>query len=137
MGKYVLIEFDNDEQADRLCAQINTAQANGKALRLAGIFHKPPKKRCECVGVTQTTQMGRDRNNRVVARHKTTGFWYCRKCKRVRKGWQSPRNLLDDPNLPSNFFSKGLDKEASLHMNRDGEGLVKNYPLTTTTRAYG
>lgn len=137
MGKYVLIEFDSDEAAERLCAQINTAQANGKPFRLAGVFHKPPKKRCECIGVNQTTQNGRDRNNRVVKRHKATGFYYCTRCKRVRKGWQSPQNLLDDPNLPANFFSKGLEKEATLHMNKDGDGLVKNFPLTTTTRSHG
>lgn len=136
MGKYILIEFDSDEAAERLCAQVNAASAKGKPFRLAGIFQRPPRKRCECGTRIGEFRRG-NRKDLVVKRHKRTGLYYCTVCKRVRKGWLSPRNLIDDPDLPQNWFSKGLQREASIHLNADGTGLMKNYPITTRTTPHG
>lgn len=135
MGRYILIEFDNDDSAERLCAQINTATEAGKPFRIAGIFQRPPAKRCECGSLRVPTQ-SRSRLDNGVRRHKKTGFYYCTRCKRVLKGWQSPRNFLDNPDLPADFFSKGMEKEASLHLTQDGKP-VKNYSMTTRTTPHG
>jgi len=130
MGQYILIEFDEDASAERLCAQINAATAKGKAFRIAGIFQKPPRKRCECIGVDINSISGRGRNDKIIKRHGKTGFWYCTKCKRVRKGWQSPRNQIDQPGLPVDAVHKGLPKESALSLTQHGE-LLPNYPLLT------
>lgn len=138
MGKYILVEFDTDDSAERLCAQINTATDKGRPFRIAGIFQKPPTKRCECqgVGTTSMKKGARKRSDTVIKRHKKTGFYYCTVCKRVRKGWQSPRNQLDPETLSPIFFSKGQQKEATLHMTQDNE-LLPNFPLTTRTTPLG
>lgn len=122
MGKWLLVEFDNDESADALCAQINAATAKGKAFRVLGIFNKPPKKRCEC-------GHGVESRRRPVKRHRKTGFWYCTNCKRVMPGAQSPRNELDDPNLPVNHWSRGFRKEATIILDAEGVAPIKNFPV--------
>lgn len=123
MGRYVLLEFDDDAQADNLIARINAAKAAGKKYGVIGVFQKPPRKRCECIAI----KVGGKTNE--VKRHKLTGFHYCTRCKRVRKGWQSPRNMLDDPKLAFNFFSLGQRKEASLYLDQHGRP-IKNFPIT-------
>lgn len=123
MGKYLLLEFDNDDQAESLYARINDAAQRGKAYRVIGLFQKPPKKRCEC------TKRQRGRDNRI-RRHKKTGFTYCLECKRVLPGWQAPRNFLDSIKLPAEYFSKRFAKEAQLHMDSKGEKPLKNFPIT-------
>ena len=122
MGRYILIEFDDDATADALCARINAATEHGKGYRLRGIFQKPPVKRCECP-VVKTSRTSTHR------RHKKTGFTFCTKCRRVIPGWQSPRNWMDDPDLPTDFWRRGLSKEATIHLGSSGEP-VKNFPIT-------
>lgn len=125
MGKWVLVEFDNDTQADALCAQITAAEAKGKAFRVIGVFARPPRKRCECgsPGVDQ-------HRTSKTKRHRKTGFYYCTVCKRVKFGRQSPRNELDDPNLPLNHWSQGKRKEADILLEPDGNRPIKNFPIT-------
>ena len=124
MGRYILLEFDDDTTADRLCAQINAASAKGKRFRVIGIFPKPPKKRCECAGVNRDNT-----RTRTWSRHKKLGFTYCLVCKKVLPGWQSPKNFLDHPDLPAACASLGFTKEATLHLDKDGTP-IKNYPIT-------
>lgn len=121
MGRYVLLEFDDDATAETLCARINAATASGKPYKVIGIFQRPPTKRCECV------QPEADASHRRtwVRRHLRTGFWYCTNCRRVKKGWQGPRNFLDtDPD----YFGKGWRKEASLALDQQGRP-IRNFPI--------
>lgn len=124
MGKYVLVEFDDDAQADNLIARINAAELGGKRFRIAGIFARPPKKRCECIGVKAGGRLG------GVKRHRATGFWFCTKCKRVRRGPQDPRNQLDPQSVTrAQAALCKLNEGAALHFDRQG-GMIANYPLT-------
>ena len=123
-GKWVLIEFDDEAQAATLCAQINAAEAKGKAFRLIGVFIRPPKKRCEC------TSAGVEHRVSTTRRHRKTGLYYCTKCKRVKGGPQSPRNELDDPSLPLNHWAVGARKEATIGLDAAGDRPIKNFPLT-------
>jgi hypothetical protein len=123
MGRYILLEFDDDDQAEKFGSKIIAAHARGARFSIIGIFQKPPTKRCECLN--RSTEPKNTENRR----HKKTGFWYCSRCKRVRPGWQSPRNFLDDPALTPNWFSRGQAKEATLHLDNQGRPL-QNYPIT-------
>jgi len=95
MGKYLLLEFESDDQADALISKIVRAheagQKDGRRFRVAGIFQRPPRKRCEC---TFVSDQERRRSRRS---HYKTGFSYCTKCKRVAPGYQGPLNQLIDP----------------------------------------
>jgi hypothetical protein len=95
MGKYLLIEFDDDATADTLRAKIDTASAKGKRYRVIGEYKKPPKNRCTCeVFQGSQTRAPDDMRRR---RHRVWGFWYCARCKKVAPGPQQPTNLLGPP----------------------------------------
>ena len=91
-------------------------------MAVIGIFARPPKKRCEC-GPSP------DSRNSTIRRHRATGFFYCTKCKRVRKGWQSPLNKIDHPGLHPDWFPRGEQKEAQLHLDSAGR-VLRNFPIT-------
>ena len=103
MSMYVLVEFDNDDQAQRLV----DAMQGKKAFRVVGLFKKPTKF-CECPPMTDLQQ------SREVALGERFGWRVHRKCRRARKAPQAPRNLLESgPQSKHDFF---------LH-------LTPNYPL--------
>ena len=122
MGRYILIEFDEDDAAETLCARINAATESGKNYRLIGVFQKPPRKRCECPAP-------RTSRSSTYRRHKKTGFTYCTKCRRVLPGWQGPQNFLDSPELTADFWRRGQTKEAAIHLDQQGRP-IKNFPIT-------
>lgn len=93
MPRYLLVEIDSNDSADRMRAQIDTAEAAGKGLRVVAMFAKPPRL-CECV-----TSSGKS------ARGAKFGWWLCPECRRPRSGSsQTLRNLLDDPDTPSKYL---------------------------------
>jgi hypothetical protein len=90
MAKYVLIQFDNDDDAEGFVGGLTTTNPNA-SVKVAGIFKKPTLF-CECVPQEEKS-----------ARGAKWGWWICKKCGRCKKGqWQSPRNLLD----PADILSK-------------------------------
>lgn len=101
MARYLLIEFDDDAQADTLRAQIDAATAKGKKFRVVGLFGRP-KRFCACV--PDKTKM-KDR----VIRGPKLGWWVCRDCKRPRLGNHELRNLIEGEGLETTIVSEGVD----------------------------
>lgn len=86
MARYLLIEFAEDDAADKMRAMVDEQTRKGKRFRVAGIFARP-KGLCEC-----PTPQGYKKN--LVAVGKRFGWNVCVACKRAKKGSHAARNLL-------------------------------------------
>lgn len=105
MASYVLVEFDNDDQAQKLIDQLETKES----MRAVGLFRKPTKF-CECPPLFGSQQSSE------ITRGDRFGWWVHRACRRARKAPQSPRNLLEPIDRPAR------DRDIFLH-------LTPNYPI--------
>lgn len=84
MAKYILIEFDNDDQAHKMVEKIEGVESS--TYRIAGIFKKPVKY-CECP--PRDAYVKTD-----FALGKAFGWWVHRQCRRPRRGTHSLVNIL-------------------------------------------
>jgi len=103
MSRYVLIECEDDAQADNLVSQINKAQENGKQLRVAGLYARP-NTWCGCPFQIEGV-------NRPVIRGKRFGWWVCGWCNKPRPGTQQLNNLISTPpeSISTRQFQYGVD----------------------------
>lgn len=93
MGRYLLIEFDDNESADRLRAQIDSAEAAGKNFRVVGMYSKPSLL-CSCPTRPPEGVKGAK-----------FGWWLCPECRRPVSGWhQLLKNMLDDEGTPAKYL---------------------------------
>lgn len=92
MPRYLLVEFDSNASADRMRAQIDTAEAAGKGFRVVGMFAKTAKIcRCEI------------RHNKSI-RGSKLGWWLCPECHKPKSGSpQTLSNMLDDEDTPAKY----------------------------------
>lgn len=89
MARYLLVEVDNNDSADRMRAQIDNAD---KPMRVVAMFAKPGAL-CECAV----------RSDKSV-RGAKFGWWLCPECRRPKSGGsQTLRNLLDDEGTPAKY----------------------------------
>jgi hypothetical protein len=104
MAKYVLLEFDNDAQADALCARIDAAEESGKSFRVVGEFKKPTSF-CQCGPLTEREQVEQ------TTRGSKFGWNTHIVCRKPRSGPQSPQNLRDPraPHTRGPFLSLSED----------------------------
>lgn len=114
-SRYLLIEFDNEAQADALRAQIDNATRKGKRFRVVGLFAKPTGY-CQCDKRDQITTRTWDSTTK---RGKKYGWWVCTMCKRPTSQLSGlvnlikPRDIINPPKwLRRGWFSKKLDSEA-------------------------
>lgn len=92
MGRYLLLEFDDNDSADRMRAQIDNAEANGKAFRVIGVWGKPARL-CDCAVRSESSLKG-----------SRWGWWVCPVCRRPKAGSpQSMGNRLDHPDTPAKY----------------------------------
>lgn len=90
MPRYLLIEVDNNDSADRMRELIDTAN---KPMRVVAMFAKPAAL-CGC----------EVRSDKSV-RGSKFGWWLCPECRRPKSGApQTMRNLLDHPDTPSKYL---------------------------------
>lgn len=96
MAKYVLVAFDNDEDADAFAEMVPKSGGpldhdnSGTRMFVRGIFKKPTQY-CKCNPQSDKSVRGAK-----------WGWWVCAKCaKPKQKHWQSPRNLLDKEGMKS------------------------------------
>lgn len=92
MARYLVIEFDNNDQADALRAQINAATVKGKAFRVVGLFARPGKN-CSCSSSHQE-HVKRISKEAKPVKGQSLGLWVCPDCHRPRFGSQWPKNLI-------------------------------------------
>jgi len=83
MARYVLLEFQDDNTAEKFMDKI--ALAKGK-FRVVGLFVKP-RRWCVC-----TPASGYHKNQ--IVRGVKYGWWVCIVCKRPRKGGHQLTNIL-------------------------------------------
>lgn len=90
--KYVLLEFDSDEDADAFAGTMQTVtEEPTQTIRVKGIFKKPSQF-CGCPSVAKEPKS---------VRGVKWGWWIHAACGKPRKGqWQHPRNLLDPADIP-------------------------------------
>lgn len=88
MARYVVVEFDDNAQADEFVRRVNSNP--DRKFRVPWVFAKPTKY-CECPSTgTRSSDPIR------VVRGDKWGWWVCSKCHRAMGGsYQSPHNLLD------------------------------------------
>lgn len=115
MAKYVLLQFDEDRQADDFVEQI---QKNGSAIMddhgggvwsvsatVRAVFKKPTKF-CDCKGV----------KNRGFTRGKKFGWWVCAQCGKPTPAWAAGahwfmalgKNLLPVDNRAPEYRGDGV-----------------------------
>lgn len=92
MARYLLIEFDNNEQADALRAQIDAATRKGKAFRVVGLFARPGLN-CRCSS-TRAGHVERITKTAKPVRGTRFGFYVCPLCHKPRFGNQHPTNMI-------------------------------------------
>lgn len=86
MARYLLVEFDDNDAADRMRAQIDTATEAGKGMRVAGLFAVPTSW-CIC------PQSDGYYANEVV-RGSKLGWWVHKACRKARVGTHNLANLI-------------------------------------------
>lgn len=93
MARYLLVEFDGNDSADRMRAMIDDAEAKGKGFRVVGMFSKATKL-CECP----------TRSDKSVKGSKYR-WWLCPECRKPKKGAeQTLWNMLDDQDTPTKYL---------------------------------
>lgn len=92
MARYLLVELDNNDSADRMRAQIDAAELAGKGMRVVGMFSKPAAL-CGCPVRSEKSVRGAK-----------FGWWLCPECRRPKSGSpQTLANMLDDEGCPSKY----------------------------------
>jgi len=85
MAKYVLIAFDNNDEAEAFIGTIVTA-GQAPSIEILGVYQKPTLF-CECA-----PEAGDEDRSVRGAKY---GLWVHKPCGKPHKGsWQSPMNLL-------------------------------------------
>lgn len=80
--RLVIIEFEDNDEAQRLVDKLTRDAHDGKGRRAVGLIPVPTQF-CEC-----------DPTTRKCGRTTKFGWWVCLACKKAQPGWQSPVNLL-------------------------------------------
>jgi hypothetical protein len=92
MPRYLLVEVDSNDSADRMRAQINAAEEAGKGMRVVAMFSKTAKL-CDCT-VRQEKSI----------RGSKLGWWLCPACHKPKPGSpQTLSNMLDDEGCPAKY----------------------------------
>jgi len=84
MAKYVLLEFDDDADAESFAGTLQPSGTERESVRVRGIFKKPTQF-CSCIPMEKSSVRGAK-----------WGWWICAKCGKPKPGaMHQPRNLLE------------------------------------------
>lgn len=120
-GRFLLIEFDDEESANALRAKIEDASRRGKKFRVVGMFSRPGPNFCRCGN--WTTQRGAPHTPNK--RGQKFGWQVCLKCKRPVPVMSFLRNLIEPKDIISAPSYDILGKKLTFY----------TYGLTAVTRA--
>ena len=131
MGYLLLVEFDNEDQAQVMIKRFHKATKAGKPFRMLGIFKTPkPEEMCTCL-ITSETQ----RKNEV-ARGQKYGWYIHKPCGKAR-GPINPLNILPrlmgKVRVSDSWVTQMRAADANIHTNSEGRP-IKNYPVRVTPR---
>ena len=121
MGRYVLLEFDDNDLAERFVEKTlgqaveKSRKRGAKLVRVRGYFARP-ENYCECGPLSNLEQ------REQVVRGVRFGWWTHRNCRKAIRGAHTPRNLLDPAGTPAR------QRDAFLHIN--DRNIVANHPIT-------
>lgn len=128
MPRYVLIEFDNNAQAEQFIAKTHAGTKAGKPYRVLGLFAKP-RNYCQCGPLTDRVQA------REVQRGSKYGWMVHIKCGRPRRqASHSPRNLLDEPGTYPSETTAYVHLVGEWATGVTGSQLLRNYPISVKTK---
>lgn len=113
-GRYLLIEFDDVETANRMRAQIDAASRSGKKFRVIGLFSRPGPEFCRC-----GDWISRRGHQAPTKRGEKFGWTVCLQCKKpvpimsFLKNLIKPKDIIAPPmydivNQPMGFYPYGL-----------------------------
>lgn len=98
--RFLLIEFDDATQADKLKSQIDEATRRGRGYRVVGLFARPGNDFCSCGSNWITNRSGEVQTRRGPR----FGWWVCIQCKKPIPSMSALKNLIPaseiiDPSL--------------------------------------
>lgn len=93
MARYLVIEIEDKDAAEKLMQQINTKTRAGAGLRVAGLFAKPGKT-CKCPDARRANFGDKNWQPATILRGGRFGWWVCSRCNRPRKAGHQLVNLL-------------------------------------------
>lgn len=100
MARYVVIEFENNDAAEKLIEQLNHASKRGALYRVVGLFVKP-RNICKCDGRRSTNYQRAKSGHSGVLYGRKYGWWVCTGCNRPRQaGHQLVNQLQGDTMFP-------------------------------------
>lgn len=127
MARYVLIEFDDDAQANRLVEKLVEDEAAGRGRRAVGLFFKPTRF-CECeLELSRINQ----RPIKNMVRGKKFGVMVHRDCRRPMPGYQHPDNLLFPKTSGNQYETTWLSTDEGREYLKS-MGIVPHYPQVGT-----
>lgn len=95
-GRYLLVEFDSKEKAEKLMQQINAAAHEGKGFRVVGLFAKPGPDFCRCGPKNWIASRVRAKRTK---RGPKFGWEVCLDCKKPVPVMNFLRNLLSPEDI--------------------------------------
>lgn len=104
MARYMVIEFDDDNQADALRAKIDIATKSGKGFRVVGLFARP-RNTCKCYKEMKDYKVW----GKEIVRGAKFGWWVCGDCRKALTRDHQLNNLMgkDDIIDMSTFMGNG------------------------------
>lgn len=123
-GRYLLIEFDDEQSASLLRAQIDTATKKGKKFRVVGLFARPGRT-CICVPVRGI------RAKDQFQRGSKLGWWLCTSCHKPRLGDHQLHNLITPDEIVDPSLFTGVDTLTPALQVREYFRYVQSLPVIT------
>lgn len=115
-SRYLLIEFDDDKQAESLKKKIDKATKSGKGFRVIGYYARPSNW-CKCFRRYKNQQEWK------IARGPKLGWWICLECRKPMVRSHHLVNLLKMGDIIKPWYRKGAtpqtDASMTAHLLRD------------------
>lgn len=92
MAKYVVIEFDSNDEADDFVKRMNRHTKEGFLYRVVGLFVKPFPN-CSCPDASHINYGDKNRKQGIRF-NRRYGMWVCTRCKRPRAAGHQLTNQL-------------------------------------------
>lgn len=98
MARILVIEYNDDEDAERMMESIHRASKRGASYRVVALFVKP-RRFCKCAGRRLTNYQADKSGHAGVVFGSKFGWWICTNCRRPREGGHQLINQLDQDSL--------------------------------------